>query len=453
VRLRLLLPRGRGRAGLSSLRRQGCSAALLLLAAALCFGACGTGSPHGHVTHTTSSTRVVSPSPPAVGPAFGLTEDNADLLWNPAQRAPSGGANFASARAQLTALHPRYLRLLIDWAALQPTQAQAPALDASVSGCARTVAPCGAYAGVREQLAAIRSQQRAAAAEGRVDFQVVLDIFGAPAWAARGPSGCELTGTRAFSRPVSEAGIAGYRALIHALLKLAAGEGVTIDWWSPWNEPNDPVFISPQRTSCSADSPPVSPAEYAVLARAMDSELQADGDGTQRLLLGELNAFQSDSPHRTSISQFVAALPADVICLSDVWSIHAYAARGAAKPAIDPVKALEAALDARGGCAAHASIWVTEAGAGARHPGRAKRASAGEERAGCLALAEQLIGWASDPRVGAIFQYTFREDPAFPVGLLSADLEHAYSPYRLWLAYTRRRSNGALPSSPEALCT
>jgi hypothetical protein len=451
VRLRFLLPRGRGRAGLSSLRRLGCSAALLL-AAALCFGACGSDSPHGHVTPTTASARAAKPPPVAVGPAFGLTEDNADLLWNPAQPAPSGGAGFANARAQLTALHPRYIRLLIDWAALQPKQAQAAALEAPVSGCAREVAPCGAYAGVREQLAAIRSQQRAAAAEGRVDFQVVLDIFGAPAWAARAPSGCELAATHAFSRPVSEAGIASYRALIRALLKLAAGEGVTVGWWSPWNEPNDPVFISPQRTSCASDSLPMSPAVYAELARAMHSELQTDGDGTQRLLLGELNAFQSDSPYRTSISQFVAALPADVICMSDVWSIHAYAAQGGAKPATDPVKALEATLDARGGCARHASIWVTEAGAGARHPGFAKRAGAGEEQAGCRALAEQLIGWVSDPRIGAIFQYTFREDPDFPVGLLSADLARVYAPYRLWLAYTHMRANGALPSSPEALC-
>jgi hypothetical protein len=321
-----------------------------------------------------------------------------------------------------------------------------------VSGCARQAGPCGAYAGMREQLAAIASQQRAAAAEGRADFQVVLDIFGAPAWAARVPSGCEPGGTRAFSRPLNEAGIAGYEALIHSLLTLAASEHVAIGWWSPWNEPNDPAFISPQRASCAASAQPVSPGEYAELARAMASELKADGDGTQQLLLGELNAFQTDSSQRTSVSRFVAALPADVICMSDVWAIHAYAARGAAKPATDPVKVLEAALDARGGCAARASIWVTEAGAGAPHPGRSRQAGAGEERAGCLALAGQLIGWAGDPRVAAVFQYTFREDPAFPVGLLSADLSHVYSPYRLWLAYTRMRVRGVLPSSPEALC-
>ena len=36
--------------------------------------------------------------------------------------------------------------------------------------------------------------------------------------------------------------------------------------------------------------------------------------------------------------------------------------------------------------------------------------------------------------MGAVFQYEFRDDPAFPVGLASADLSHLSSTYRLWLA-------------------
>jgi hypothetical protein len=418
---------------------------------ALVFGA-------GGASHRRVATSAASPRPAIVprGPAFGLTEDNADLLWSPGDSSgpaetDTGRASFGAAQAELTALHPSYVRLLVDWAALQPDAASPASLDGEVSGCARTVGPCGPYAGIREELTAIASQQRAARKAGAPAPEVVIQIFRAPAWAARAPSGCELGGTQPFSRPLTATGIGGYRALIRSLLALGTSEGVPLEWWSAWNEPNDPVFISPQRDSCVADAPPASPAVYAELVRAMAAELDADG-GQHHLLLGELNAYQSDSPHHTSIAQFVASLPADVLCLGDVWSIHAYASRGAAAPPVDPVNALEAALDARGTCGKAAHIWVTESGAGAPHPGRRRPPGAGDQSAGCVALGEQLIHWYEDPRVDAVFQYSFREDPAFPVGLISADLSHLYPAYRLWLAYTQARAHDQPPPPPAGAC-
>jgi hypothetical protein len=425
----------------------------LLLALALVW-ACGCGR--------ASVRRAPSPSgsaaqravrAPGDGPAFGLTEDNADLLRSPQESHPGQSPRypaFLTARRELTALHPTYLRLLVDWAALQPDPARPPALEAQVSGCARAVGPCGPYAGMRDELAAIASQQRAA---GGLDagFHVVIDIFGVPAWAAQAPSGCERPGARPFSRPLRGAAIAGYRALIRSLLALAGREGVALEWWSPWNEPNDPVFISPQRASCAAGSPPLSPAVYAELARALAAELRADG-GVHHLLLGELAGTLTDSPHRTSVAGFLAALPADVICLGDVWSIHDYARFDPRAPSADPVQALEAALDARGACGREARVWVTETGAGAPHPGRPRPAGADGERAGCEALAAQLLRWHGDPRVEAVFQYTFREDPAFPVGLLSADLSHIYPAYGLWLDWARLRAAGGAPPAPAVGC-
>jgi len=53
---------------------------------------------------------------------------------------------------------------------------------------------------------------------------------------------------------------------------------------------------------------PTSPQLYAELARAMAAELRAAG-GPHRLLLGELAAYPSDSPHRASVARFIAALP------------------------------------------------------------------------------------------------------------------------------------------------
>lgn len=417
----------------------------MLLAVSL--GALGCGSAQHRGGGSTGSARASTLAPP--GPAFGITEDNAALLWSPAIGDPPGGAAFAQARRRLTDLHPDYVRLLVDWAALQPRAGEPPALAGRVDGCARGRGPCSAYDGLREELAAIATQQRAARAEGKAGFAVVLDLFGVPGWAARPPAGCELDGTAAFSRPLNAAGLAGYRALIRALLALGAREGVPLEWWAPWNEPNDAVFLSPQRQSCTTASPSLAPATYAPLARAMAAELRAAG-GEHHLLLGELNAFEAPSPHRTSVQEFVAGLSEDVLCLSSVWSVHAYARRTNAEPELEPVSALEDALDRRGPCGKRASIWVTEAGAGAPHPGRPRVAGPREEGDGCLALARQLESWVADPRVRAVFQYSFREDPAFPVGLESASLDHLYPAYRLWLSYARTRAQGEPPAAGDA---
>jgi hypothetical protein len=426
------------------------SLGLILGAALVCLSACGASARHTN-RHRPATPAVLKPQST---PAFGLTEDNADLLWAPGGSPAPISDSFKNTSRALQALHPTYVRLLVNWAVLQPNAASPPALEGAVDGCARQVGPCGAYAGIRDELAAIASEQRATGKPnpGAQTPEVVIDIFGVPPWAARAASGCEPTGTAAFSRPVNAAGIAGYRGLIRSLLALAARQGVTLEWWTPWNEPNSPVFISPQRSSCAPDSPPASPTVYVQLVRAMAAELKADG-AHYHLLLGELAEFLSDSAHRMSITRFVAALPADVICLSDVWSVHAYARRDQAALSMDPVGTLEAALDAHGACGRSARIWVTETGAGAPRPGRPRPAGSADERAGCLALAQQLIRWHVDPRVSAVLQYTFREDPAFPVGLISADLSHLYRSYALWLAWSKAlAAGGTLPADLPGAC-
>jgi len=451
VRLRLILPRRRRGAGLRRLRRRRRRGSLRRwaagagLALALALAGCGAGH------RSTSARGEEARSRPGFGPAFGLTEDNANLLWSPTAQAPAAAAPFLPARRSLTALHPRYVRLLVDWAALQPSPGVPPTFDAPVDGCARGVQPCGAYGGIAAELAAIASQQRAARAAGEPGFEVVVDVLGAPAWAALPPHGCETGSAGADARPLAAAALPAYRALIEGLAVLGRREGVALPWWSPWNEPNDPRFLSPQRVSCEPGAGPAAPAVYAELAREMSRALEVADPGA-RMLLGELGGYEDGSAHRLSVAQFVAALPAGALCLSGTWAVHAYAARGADASQGNPVAALEAALDARGGCAASARIWVTESGAGAPDPGRPRAGGAQEEQGACRALAGQLLAWSRDPRVEAIFQYEFRDDPSYPVGLASADLARLDADYRLWLRLRARPDANLELSSPQALC-
>ena len=377
--------------------------------------------------------------------AVGLTEGDAQLLWRPAaDGAPDSRDPLLEARRALSALHPRYVRLLVDWAALQPDPRRRPALAARVPGCARSVEPCAPFDGVQAQLEAIASQQRASGG-----FQVLVDILAAPAWALAPAHGCESADAPRSAMTIRPAALADYRALIAGLLALGRRAGAQLTYWSPWNEPNDPRFMNPQRAACSTSAAPLAPQAYAQLAEAMAAELVAQG-GEHQLVLGELGGYLDGSAHRIGVGEFVAALPARLLCTADVWSVHAYSRWGARGPAPDPVPALEGALASRrAACAGRpARIWVTEVGAGAEDPGHPRAGAASEGRLGCLALAASVARWAGDRSVAAVFQYTFRDDPAFPVGLSSADLSRLYPTYELWL----RLAQGAPADTLAAAC-
>ena len=377
------------------------------------------------------------------GLAIGLTESNAQLLGAPDQHGPAAADPFAVGRGRIAALHPDFIRIDVDWSKLQPSPSAAPALDGAVDGCDRGLAPCAAFAGLRDELRAVAAQQRAGSG-----FEPVVVIYGVPSWAAAAPAGCERLGTLPRSRPLAPAALAAYRQLIDALLALGTREGVALHWWSAWNEPNQPFFISPQRTACSRAAAALSPGVYITLARTLRDELRAAG-GDRRLLLGDLAGYAVSGPHTVSIAEFVAALPEDVICSGSVWALHDY---GVAAPNRDaillPVRELEAVLDRSGQCGRAAHIWITETGAAdpdARGPVR-------DPRATCGRLATALAAWNADPRIDAAFQYTFREDPAFRVGLADPGLRTIFPAYYEWLAWGARLASDPAPPPLAAQC-
>ena len=70
-------------------------------------------------------------------------------------------------------------------------------------------------------------------------------------------------------------------------------------------------------------------------------------------------------------------------------------------------------------------------------------------RADCRALHAAFRRWRADPRVDAAFQYTFRDDPVFPVGLADAALGRAWPTYDLWRAWGGERGpDGPAPALP-----
>jgi hypothetical protein len=413
------------------------------LAAAVLLTACGGGG-----GEKSGSTTTAAPKPPPArqpptdvapggGLAIGLTEINPDLFWH-----GKDVGDFGPWRDRVEALKPAVYRLTVDWATLQPSADQPVDWTKASDGCMRGMKPCRPYAGIRDTLRAIRSEQQAGNG-----FAVMAVVYGVPDWAAIQPTGCERDDIGARSRPITAQGLEAYKKVVSSLQDLARDQGVSIRWWSPWNEPNGPFFISPQRAECRGSSKALSPAVYTKLARAMRAELQPG----QQLVVGELAGLENARKYGTSISEFFAGLPDDVVCNAGVFAQHAYAQRG--DKADDPgaVGALEEVLDGRP-CARDKPIWVTETGVGGPHVGDERSPKEESIRADCQALNVALRRWDEDPRVDAAIQYTFRDDPVFPVGLADAELTKEWPAYQLFKAWGGTRDPDGPPPPLPAAC-
>src|SRR4051812_11322684 len=189
------------------------------------------------------------PTPPAAGQglAVGVTEFNPNLVASPeAKQIPEP---WNGVRDKLGAIRPAYFRLVVDWASIQPS-AEAPAsTDQPQGGCMRKLGPCLGWGGVREQLRALASRQR----EG--DWTALVVFTGTPDWAASPPSGCERPQAGPRSRPPRADALPAYEALVEQVIATAREEGAALSYFSPWNEPNHPAFISPQRAACDPAAP------------------------------------------------------------------------------------------------------------------------------------------------------------------------------------------------------
>lgn len=386
-------------------------------------------------TPTPTATAAPTPAPvvldaPADGPslAVGITEPNPALVAAPGARPVP--PEWERWRDALGRMRPSLYRLLVVWDVVQPTADAPPNLDAPNGGCMRAIPPCAPYAGLRDQLRALASRQR----EG--GWQALVTFTSTPDWAAAPASGCR---DGAGADVPSAAALPAYRRLVAAVLAAAREVGADIRYVSPWNEPNHPYFLAPQRTTCAPAAPSRVPEHYAALGSAVRSELGAG----QELVLGETAGILGRTSRSTSVGELIAALPRPLVCSAPVWAQHAYIG------GTDPVPAVRAALAARE-CPRRHAIWITETGVGPAPESLAAAPGVAGGRRGCRMLHRRLVAWHRDPQVTVAAQYTLREDDRFPTGLVTTDLARPRRALTEWLAWGARPSPAAPP--PELSC-
>jgi hypothetical protein len=378
-------------------------------------------------------------SAPAVwrGLVTGLNESNPWLITPAADVPPE----FAPYRDAAAALRPRYFRLDLQWSKLQPTADAPPNFDQPVDGCKRGQPPCAPYGGLRALLRAVRARQLAD--DG---WRVMVMIYSTPSWAVATdapPGDC-------IRSPTARApDLAAYEAFVRAIVRLGQEEHVRLAYWAPWNEPNHPLFLGPQHAGCTVEGARLMPAVYAGIVRAM---IRARGTSSG-LILGELASLKDDKADTTSVTNFLAALPDDVVCAAAVWAQHAYVPNSAGTPGAPPASSdlidmISSATAARG---CPKQLWLTETAVGAPHLNEPRPTDPARQLAECRAIQAAMRSWARDRRVDAAFQYTFREDPVFRVGLADSALSQLYSAYPVWKAWGGASGSG--DPVPSELCT
>jgi hypothetical protein len=290
---------------------------------------------------------------------------------------------------------------------------------------------------VRDQLKAIAQAQHA----DKDRWQVLVVLSGTPEQLARPASGCERAGTQTRSRPPRTDALGAYKDFITKLLDEAKTEHVELRYFSPWNEPNHPFFISPQRTACKAQAPSAATTPYAELAKAMKEALD-DYPGDQEMVLGETAGLLDRKSSYTGVGEFIRNLPREVVCSAVAYGQHGYI--GGPNPVDDVEKALRTKH-----CDRTLEVWMTETGAGRPRRGEKRdRTGKGLVRA-CREIRKRLKTWYDDPRVTAAFQYTLREDDRFPTGLITTELTEAYPALKEWQAWGNREP---VEPAPKATC-
>jgi hypothetical protein len=429
MRLRLLVPRGgRGR-GLGGLALAAAVAAVALVV----LTRDGEGPRERPPAATSTPAPTPTPAPidaPAAGPslAVGITEPNPNLFATDEVLQPP--AAWARWRDELARIRPAVYRLVVEWNKVQPSPDAPADLAAPTAGCMRDKQPCAPYAGVRDQLRALASRQH----EDPAAWQALVVFTGTPDWATVAPQGCREEAGAGAPRALR-----AYRDLVAGVLDLADEVGAELRYVTPWNEPNHPYFLAPQRAACDAAARSRAIAPYAALARALRAELGDD----QELVLGEMAGLLEPTSRATAVPEMIRGLPRELVCAAPVWSQHAYIG------GTDPVATVERALASRR-CPRRHAIWITETGVGPAPGGFSLARGITGERQGCRLLHRRLLAWHEDPRVTLAVQYTMREDDLFPTGLVTTDLARARPALREWQAWGARAAPAAPP--PTAAC-
>ena len=241
-----------------------------------------------------------------------------------------------------------------------------------------------------------------------------------------------------------------------------------IDMWSLYNEPNHPLFVSPQRRRGVLTSPSI----YRALYRAGWAALARTGHRRDTILIGEVLPIGSNQSRETSTTSPLA-FARELFCMNGSgrrhpgcrrrfaalhasgWALHAYyrktgpfsrpPGRGDLTPAtVGKLRGLLRTAIATRRLRGRAVLWDTENGAQTRPPDPKGASPASQAR---FINEAEYVAWRT-PYMRSFSQYLLTDEQpvwAFQSGLLFADgtPKPALGAYRLPV-YVKKAGRGAV---------
>ena len=264
-------------------------------------------------------------------------------------------------------------------------------------------------------------------------MHVLFSVYGTPSW-ANGGRGANVAPTRGTDlRNFALAAATRYSG------SFVGADGKTIPAvkdWLAWNEPNNPVFLTPQYKRSGSKWIVQSAIDYAKICNAIFNGIHASMTVNERVACGGTAPRGNNNPNssRPSVSPlaFLRAVKNAGLKNFDAWAHHPYYAGPADQPTTKPVTAKGAPATAvtLGNIAdliklvtqlyGNKRIWITEYGYQTNPPD----SIFGVTYAKQAAYLTQAFGIAkANPRIDMMLWFLLRDDPnpnGWQSGLITA---------------------------------
>jgi hypothetical protein len=212
----------------------------------------------------------------------------------------------------------------------------------------------------------------------RFNVKVLFSITGTPSWAnKRKPQRYAPTNMR----DLQNFAIAAAKRY-SGTFENADGETLpAVRYWLAWNEPNNPVFLSPQFRKVRGKWIPQSAKSYVGICNAIYNGVKSVQHGAAKVACGATDPFGNNQPksRRASISPlaFLRATKRFGLKRFDAWAHHPYAGRRIESPASKPRAKTAVTLGNLNDLVKELTrlygkkrIWITEYGYQTRPPDR-----------------------------------------------------------------------------------
>jgi hypothetical protein len=257
---------------------------------------------------------------------------------------------------------------------------------------------------------------------GQYGIHILFTIFGTPGW-ANGGRGMNVAPTNATD--LRNFALAAAKRYGGTWPDGFGGQLPPVREWLAWNEPNNPLFLTPQYRKTATGWRIQSAIDYAKICNAVYSGVHATLFRSERVACGATGPRGNNGPQgfRPSVSPlaFLRAVKAAGLKTFDAWAHHPYYGKPTETPSARPVTAngapvtavtlgnLDVLIKLVTQLYGNKRIWITEYGYQTNPPDRTVGVSYAKQAAYLM----QAFGIArKNPRIDMMLWFLLKDEPS-----------------------------------------